>query len=334
MTQPELNHEPISIAEVLVRHQSRPRSAAAVPRRSAGSPRPLRSQRRGARCARGGRYRIDLRPGREWTTAHALCGFSRHAMGRLHRRDARGRRPSRPGSRRRLCHDDPIGRESGGIMSLVFAGICSHAPGITGRAHMADRTIIDEFYSAYRGMAAELAAAKPDALVIVAAEHFANFFMNNMPAFAMGLAESYEGPIEDPEWLGIARTAIPGNAPLSRRLIGEMMQTVDLAYAEEWKFDHGVMVPLSFLTPRYDLPVIPVNINCQGPPLIPLKRCYEFGRALQRACEAVPNRIAVIGTGGISHWPATPDSGRINEAWDRAFLAKLTANDRGQLLEY
>ncbi len=89
-------------------------------------------------------------------------------------------------------------------MSLVFAGICSHAPGITGRAHMAGRPIVDELYGAYRGMAAELAAAKPDALVIVAAEHFANFFMNNMPAFAMGLAESYEGPIEDPEWLGIA----------------------------------------------------------------------------------------------------------------------------------
>jgi 2,3-dihydroxyphenylpropionate 1,2-dioxygenase len=42
----------------------------------------------------------------------------------------------------------------------------------------------------------------------------------------------------------------------------------------------------------------------------------------------------VIGTGGISHWPATPDSGRINEAWDRAFLDKFTANDRGQLLAY
>src|SRR5258707_12779396 len=112
--------------------------------------------------------------------------------------------------------------------------------------------------------------------------------------------------MEDPEWLGISRPAIPGNAPLSQRLIREMMQDVDLAYAQEWKFDHGIMVPLSFLTPRYDLPVIPVNINCQGPPLIPLKRCYEFGRALRRACDAAPERIAVIGTGGISHWPATP----------------------------
>jgi aromatic ring-opening dioxygenase catalytic subunit (LigB family) len=219
-------------------------------------------------------------------------------------------------------------------MSLVFAGICSHAPGITGRAQLADRDIAGDFFRCYRSMGDQLAAARPDALVIVAAEHFANFFMNNMPAFAVGMAESYEGPIEDPQWLGIARTVIPGNAPLSQRLIREMMQTVDLAYAEEWKFDHGVMVPLNFLTPRYDLPVIPLNINCQGPPLTPLHRAWALGEALRRAADLVPERIAVVGTGGISHWPATPDSGKINESWDREFLRRWLANDKQALLSY
>jgi aromatic ring-opening dioxygenase catalytic subunit (LigB family) len=219
-------------------------------------------------------------------------------------------------------------------MSLVFAGVCSHAPGITGRAQMAEPAIAEEFYGAYRAMSEDLAAAKPDVLVVVAAEHFANFFMNNMPAFAVGMAESYQGPIEDPQWLGIPRTTIPGNTALSRRLIREMMQTVDLAYAEEWKFDHGIMVPLSFLTPRYDLPVIPVNINCQGPPLAPLQRVWALGEALRRAADLVPERIALVGTGGISHWPATPDSGKINEEWDREFLRRWQANDKAAMLSY
>ena len=127
---------------------------------------------------------------------------------------------------------------------------------------------------------------------------------------------------------------MPGNADLSRRLIGALMHDIDVAYAEEWKFDHGIMVPLNFMTPRYDLPVIPVNVNCQGPPLTPLARAYEFGRALRRACDAQPERIALIGTGGISHWPATPDSGVINEAWDREFLERFLANDRAALTSY
>jgi aromatic ring-opening dioxygenase catalytic subunit (LigB family) len=219
-------------------------------------------------------------------------------------------------------------------MSLVFAGICSHAPGITGRVRMADPGVVEEFHGAYRAMGAELAAAKPDALIVVAAEHFANFFMNNMPAFAVGMAGDYAGPIEDAQWLGIAHTSIPGNAPLSLRLIREMMQSVDLAYAEEWKFDHGVMVPLSFLTPRFDLPIIPVNINCQGPPLAPLHRAWALGEALRRAADLVPERIAIVGTGGISHWPATPDSGKINEAWDREFLRRWQSNDKPAMLSY
>jgi 2,3-dihydroxyphenylpropionate 1,2-dioxygenase len=219
-------------------------------------------------------------------------------------------------------------------MSLVFAGVCSHAPGITGRAERADPVLREGFYANLGRMRAALEAARPDALVIIAAEHFANFFMNNMPALCMGMGEHYEGPIEDEAWLRIKRTRVPGDADLSRRLITQMMQQVDLAYAEEWKFDHGIMVPLHFLTPRYDVPVIPVNINCQGPPLIPLERCWVFGQALRRACEAAPERIAVVATGGISHWPATPDSGKINEAWDRAFLAKFLDNRKQELLAY
>ena len=219
-------------------------------------------------------------------------------------------------------------------MSLVFAGISSHAPGITGRANMADPAIAQEFHGAYRAMGERLAAARPDVLIVVAAEHFANFFMNNMPAFAVGMSNDYEGPIEDPAWLGIARTRVPGDAELSQRLIREMMQTVDVAYAEEWKFDHGIMVPLHFLTPRYDVRIVPMNINCQGPPLTPLHRAWAFGEAIRRAADAVPERVALVGTGGISHWPATPDSGKINEVWDREFLGHWSANDKQAMLAY
>ncbi len=219
-------------------------------------------------------------------------------------------------------------------MSLVFAGACSHAPGITARMERADPQLREAFFGKYDMMRQRLETAKPDTLIVIAAEHFANFFMDNMPAYAMGMADYYEGPIEDPEWLRIERRKIPGNRDLSLRLIKEVMQDVDLAYAEEWKFDHGISVPLHFLTPNYDVNIIPVNINCQGPPLTPLHRVWRFGEALRRACDAVDERIAIIATGGISHWPATPNSGKINEQWDKAFLAKFEGNDKQALLAY
>lgn len=219
-------------------------------------------------------------------------------------------------------------------MALVYCGACSHAPGITARAERADTQTRQALESAFRRMGDDIRATKPDALVVIAAEHFANFFMNNMPAFAIGMADSYEGPIEDEAFLRIKRTTVPGNKALSRKLIETVMQTVDVAYAEEWKFDHGISVPLHFLTPDYDLPIVPANINCQGPPLAPLARAWAFGEALRRAADAVPERIALIGTGGLSHWPATPDSGKIAQEWDQEFLRRWSANDRDALLSY
>lgn len=219
-------------------------------------------------------------------------------------------------------------------MPLVYAGVCSHAPGITGRKHLADPEVRDAFYAAFDGMRADLEASGAEAVIVVAAEHFANFFMNNMPSFAVGMADFYDGPIEDPGWLGIDKFRAPGNRALSQRVIAEVMQTVDVAYAEEWLFDHGIAVPLHFLTPDFDMPVVPVNINCQGPPLAPLHRAWALGDALRRAVDVVPEKIAIVGTGGISHWPATPDSGKINDAWDHDFMDRWCRNDRDALLDY
>lgn len=219
-------------------------------------------------------------------------------------------------------------------MSLVFTAICSHAPGITARYDLAAPELRDGFYGAMDGLRQSLEAAKPDAVIVLAAEHFANFFMNNMPAYAIGMGESYRGPIEDPDWLKIPLREQKGTPELGARLIREMLQTVDVAYCEEWQFDHGIIVPLHLLDPYNQMTVIPANINCQGPPLTPLHRAWAFGEAIRRAADAVPERIALIATGGISHWPATPDSGRINEEWDRDFLECWLANDRQRLLSY
>lgn len=219
-------------------------------------------------------------------------------------------------------------------MSLVFAGVCSHAPGITGRADRADPALKQGLHDNFAKMRDAIKASSAETLIIIAAEHFANFFMDNMPAYCMGMADYYEGPIEDEEWLAIKRRRIPGNADLSRRLITSVMEEVDLSYAQEWKFDHGIMVPLYFLAPDNDIDIIPVNINCQGPPLTPMSRVWAFGKALRRACDEAPEKIAIVGTGGISHWPATPDSGKINEEWDRAFLDRWLANDKDGMLSY
>jgi len=219
-------------------------------------------------------------------------------------------------------------------MPMVFAGMGSHGPGTTGRAERADPAIRDAFFTEYRKLGDDIRASGADALVVVASDHFGTLFMDKMPGFTVGMADFYEGPIEDEAWLKIKRTRIPGNAALSKRLIARLQQSVDVAFAEEYKFDHGVMVPLNFLTPDYDMDIIPIIINCQAPPLPPLHRCWALGEAIRAACDDLPEKFAVVGTGGISHWPCTPDSGKINEEWDYEFMRRWAANDREAMLSY
>jgi len=92
-------------------------------------------------------------------------------------------------------------------MPLAFAAAAVHAPGITGRPQNATEQQRAVFFPAYQRLRERLEAARLDALVMVSAEHFTNFFMNNMPAFCFGLAEGYPGPSEDEPFLKIPKTA-------------------------------------------------------------------------------------------------------------------------------
>jgi len=219
-------------------------------------------------------------------------------------------------------------------MPIVYAGICCHAPGITSRKQMAPAEQVDALYRAYERQRQDLIRLKVDALLVVSSEHFANFFMDNMPSFTIGMAEDYDGPIENPDWLKIPRSTTPGMPDLSEKIIRSVMQSVDVGFSQEWKFDHGMSVPLSFLNPDQALPVIPVNINCQAPPMPPLHRCWALGEALRKAADSTDQRIAIIGTGGTSHWPCTPDSGRINFDWDKTLIERVIHKDKEALVSY
>ena len=219
-------------------------------------------------------------------------------------------------------------------MSLVYAGICCHAPGITHRPDTADPMDLAELKAQFEVLRREIEAEEPAAIVVISSEHFGNFFTNNMPTFAIGMANYYEGPIEDSDWLGIPKVRVPGDQELSRRLIQKVLNDAEVSFSEEWKFDHGMMVPLHHVTPDYTTPIIPVNINCQAPPLTPLLRAYEFGAVLRKAMDALPEKFALLGTGGTSHWPCTPDSGKINSDWDRDFLSRWSTNDLTGMTAY
>lgn len=64
------------------------------------------------------------------------------------------------------------------------------------------------------------------------------------------------------------------------------------------------------------------------------KRCYALGALLRPLLEQTDRRVAVVATGGLSHWPGEARAGKINVEFDRHFLETLIHGDRRKLADY
>ena len=71
-------------------------------------------------------------------------------------------------------------------------------------------------------------------------------------------------------------------------LAGAMARDIDMAFSEDTKIDHSFVTPLSLITPAYDVPIVPIAVNCNRPPLVSLARSHEAGRRIGEALREGP----------------------------------------------
>lgn len=220
-------------------------------------------------------------------------------------------------------------------MAEIVAGVaCSHVPMLAMHpgfedADEAQRNRVTTGFARAREI---LEAARLDAIVIFSTDHFDRCFYNNLPAFLVGVGEEAAGPASDTLPIPKARVAVAGE--LGRFIVTEGMEGgVDFALSEELALDHAEIVPLSYLTPRWDVALVPIVVNAFAAPMPSLKRCFDVG-AFVAGCVArfeKPWRVGVVGTGGLSHWVGQPEMGKINVEFDHWFLERLTRREPDQV---
>ena len=167
--------------------------------------------------------------------------------------------------------------------------------------------------AAFEKMAAEVKAFDPTLIITFGPDHFNGFFYDLMPSFCVGIRATAAG-----DWnYGAENNKI--NVPeetalhLVRRVLDE---GVDVAYSYRMQADHGVTQPLHFLCDgqldRY--PTIPVFINGAAAPMPTTKRTVAVGRAIGQFIKSLNlenERVLILGTGGLSHDPPTPQMGSV-----------------------
>jgi protocatechuate 4,5-dioxygenase beta chain len=83
--------------------------------------------------------------------------------------------------------------------------------------------------------------------------------------------------------------------------------------------------------PENGIPAIILFMNAYHPPLPSAPRCYSLGRALRDVFASRPERVAIYGSGGLSHCPRGPRAGWVDEPLDRWVLERLERGEGAQL---
>ncbi|MDA8072496.1 MAG: hypothetical protein M0Z40_19110 [Actinomycetota bacterium] len=213
---------------------------------------------------------------------------------------------------------------------VVFAGSLSHSPlmfvpGIDGGAEG------KRYKTAVETLRAELAAAEADTAVIFFPDHFRAVRYDLMPAFCVGLRELATWG----DWYLPELTLRVDTSLASHILAGLLGDGFDPAFSVDLRIDHGGAQPVHVLGLE-GTAIVPILINCAAPPLPSLQRSIALGKSVGAALASFPEarRVAVIGSGGLSHHVPLPlwqelDPER-SEQWD-AFVAGIPDAQRTEV---
>jgi len=147
----------------------------------------------------------------------------------------------------------------------------------------------------------ELAATRPDLIVMFDTDHLNTFFLDDLPVFAVGVDRTFKAPNDEPR--DVPNYVVPSHRDFAAHIRTATIEAgFDAGMTQHYSVDHSVIVPLHFLTPEMNVPVVPFFISGHVPPLPKAARCFALGEAVGRAIEAWPEnkRVVVMGSGSFS----------------------------------
>ena len=222
------------------------------------------------------------------------------------------------------------------MAEFVGAFATSHGPLIAREWDVLPEGPKAKLTAAFDETGRRLKALEPDVLVMLSPDHWVNFFIDNLPSFCIGIGEEHDGPPEPFMKPVYPHKTLPGHPAFGRHLLDTALRSdFDPAISHRLTLDHGFCVPLWRMGIDPALPIVPITVNQLEEPLPTLRRCIGWGRMLRKAIESFPGdlRVAVLGTGGLSHSIGEPTMGEIDEPFDRVCIDLFTNADDDALAD-
>ncbi len=193
---------------------------------------------------------------------------------------------------------------------IVFSAICPHPPLLIPEIGKENLGFVQKTSKAMERLSQDIKAARPDTIVIISPHG-----QTLSDAFAFNISPDFSITFKD---FGDLATNIQlkgdiGHAHHYKEILEAKMPVVLITQQE---LDHGVGVPLYFLTKKLDkskLQIVPTSYS-----LLDYQTHFEFGRKLQEDMLNDTKRIAVIASGDLSH-RLSPDAPAGFSNWAKKF---------------
>jgi len=207
------------------------------------------------------------------------------------------------------------------MAKIVGGFLFPHDPLIVTTPEAPPQAMRDGVANAFQRIRTRIKEIEADTVIVIGDDHYTMFSPACIPQALICMGDAH-GPVEP--WLGYPKVQFRVDQPLAQHILYHGLDNgVDWATAKSIDLDHSTSMPIHMcLHDQAQVQVVPVIINSGVEPLIRNKRCVEIGKAMRQAVESFEGnqRVAIFGTGGMSHWPGMAQIGRVNETWDRQVI--------------
>jgi len=224
-------------------------------------------------------------------------------------------------------------------LATIVGGLAtSHTPSIAFAVDTkkADDPIWAPIFEGFAPVRAWLKEKAPEVLFYIYNDHVTSFFFDHYSNFTLGFGETFA--VADEGGGPRPLPAIKGHPALAQHIAhGLVADEFDLSFFQSRGLDHGVFSPLSMMLPherKWPVALVPLQVGVLQFPIPTARRCFALGRSLRKAIQSFPEeiKVAIVGSGGLSHQVSGERAGFNNTDWDMEFL-ELLEKDPEKLTE-
>src|SRR4051812_23849554 len=181
------------------------------------------------------------------------------------------------------------------MMSIELSMLVPHAPSLCHEDQAPD--FQQNIIAGFKEVSKQISQIKPDLIVLVSC-HWPSTFAHYVDCNPVhkGLLTAQEAPdmIKDVPYY------YPGDEDLANQLVQAGKKAsipVEGVYGNHFEWDYGTIVPLRYLVPKEDIPVINLSVTLAAN----IEETYKWGHEIAKVLQETEKKVVFISSGALSH---------------------------------